>query len=529
MPLVRSAHAAFALAALAGAALAAGSLSPSEQRGKQIYLTGKSPGGEAIVATLGEGGAEVPASLVPCGSCHGSDGRGRPEGGAVPSDITWPALTRSDGVRHASGREHPAYDERSLVKAIAMGVDPAGNALSAVMPRYRLSQQDAADLAAYVKRIADDRDPGIADTELTVGLVLAPDPAAAAAAEEVLRALAAEINDKGGLYGRKLRFVRIAPAGAPAERAAALAAFLDREQPFALVAPFLVGAEREMAAVLAERSVPAVGALAGEPALEPLNRYVFYLYGGLSAQTLALVDRLAGADDAAPWALVVPGDPNDPARVEALAAAVEARARGRGLPPPRRLAYGDLSEAVATARGAGTRAVLFLGGAPDAARFLEQAAAGGWEPWFLAPGSAAGGAVLGRASAFRGRASLSFPTLSADLSPAGLAELERLSGAGQARPPGPAQPPPPAQQGRAARASALAAAKLLVDALGRLGRGLSREALVRELEGVYRFSTGLTPPLTFGPNVRVGAAGAWVVEVDPASGTISGGEWIAVE
>lgn len=132
-------------------------------------------------------------------------------------------------------------------------------------------------------------------------------------------------------------------------------------------------------------------------------------------------------------------------------------------------------------------------------------------------GGAAGAALLGRTSSFKGKLVVSFPTLAADLSPAGRAELERLSGGA------------PAQQGRAARASALAAAKLLIDSLGRLGRDLTREGLVRDLEGVYRFATGLTPPLTYGPNARVGAAGAWVVGVDPASGAITGGEWVGVE
>lgn len=502
--------------ALGWAALAAGVLTPAEQRGKQIYLTGRSPGGGEIVATLGLGGAEVPASLMPCGSCHGADGRGRPEGGAVPSDITWPALTRSYGVRHADGREHPPYDARSLIKAITLGVDPAGNALSAVMPRYRLSQEDAADLMAYLGRIAEDRDPGIGEDALTLGLVLPPEPGAAAGVETVLGALAGELNGKGGLYARKLRLVRAAPTGTPAERAAALAAFLDREQPFALLAPFLAGAEREMGAVLAERGVPAVGALAAEPVLEtPLNRYVFYLYGGITHQTLALVDRLA-APPAGPWALALPA--SRARELEGLAAAAERRAVARGLAPARRLAYAEVSEAVAGAVEAGARSVTFLGGAAEAAAFLGEAAARGWDGRFLAPGGAAGPAVLGKASAFRGKVTLSFSTLPSDLRPEALAELERLSGGAAA-----------ARSGRPARASALAAARLLVEVFEGLGRDLSREGLVKELESVYRFETGLTPPLSFGPNSRVGAAGAWLVEVGPSSGAVLGAEWLRLE
>ena len=41
------------------------------------------------------------------------------------------------------------------------------------------------------------------------------------------------------------------------------------------------------------------------------------------------------------------------------------------------------------------------------------------------------------------------------------------------------------------------------------------EQLVTALEGLYDYETGLAPRLTFGPNRRVGAAGAYIVRIDP--------------
>src|SRR5947208_15035593 len=81
----------------------AGPLTPEEQRGRQIFVDGTSPSGGEIIAVMGDPGIEVPASSVPCAGCHGRDGRGRPEGGVAPSDLTWSVL---------SGRDHPPYDER---------------------------------------------------------------------------------------------------------------------------------------------------------------------------------------------------------------------------------------------------------------------------------------------------------------------------------------------------------------------------------------------------------------------------------
>jgi hypothetical protein len=111
----------------------ASGLTPQEERGRRIYVATVSPSGGEIVAVLGEG-VEVEGSAVPCASCHGRDGKGRPEGGVTPTDITWPNLTKPYGVPHASGRRHPPYDEKLMKRSLAMGFDPAGNVLHVAMP-----------------------------------------------------------------------------------------------------------------------------------------------------------------------------------------------------------------------------------------------------------------------------------------------------------------------------------------------------------------------------------------------------------
>src|SRR5262245_37479497 len=49
------------------------------ERGRRIYVEGVSPAGGEITAVMSDEGVEVPASTVPCASCHGRDGKGRPE------------------------------------------------------------------------------------------------------------------------------------------------------------------------------------------------------------------------------------------------------------------------------------------------------------------------------------------------------------------------------------------------------------------------------------------------------------------
>src|SRR5438874_2328955 len=79
--------------------------------GHAIYHhgTGSSP----ITATLGaDGAARIDAAAVPCASCHGADGRGKPEGGARPSDLRQAMLTKPYEVAAAGGRRRGPYDDR---------------------------------------------------------------------------------------------------------------------------------------------------------------------------------------------------------------------------------------------------------------------------------------------------------------------------------------------------------------------------------------------------------------------------------
>ena len=74
---------------------------------------------------------------------------------------------------------------------------------------------------------------------------------------------------------------------------------------------------------------------------------------------------------------------------------------------------------------------------------------------------------------------------------------------------------------------AFAAAKVFVEALKRAGQDLTREKLITALEGFYDFETGVTPHLTFGPNRRIGATGAYIVGLDAGKKQfVNAGGWV---
>ncbi|HTG95471.1 MAG TPA: hypothetical protein VL866_22925 [Pyrinomonadaceae bacterium] len=71
----------------------------------------------------------------------------------------------------------------------------------------------------------------------------------------------------------------------------------------------------------------------------------------------------------------------------------------------------------------------------------------------------------------------------------------------------------------------LNAAKVFVEGLKRAGKDLSRERLIAAVEGLNEYETGFSPLITFGPNRRVGAAGAYIVSIEADGNAVSTG-WI---
>ena len=249
-------------------------LSDSEARGKEFYVKGTFQTGREIMASLN--GVEVRASLLTCASCHGADGSGRAEGGITPSPIQWETLTKPYGVREPNGRQRPPYTDVLLARAVAMGLDSAGNRLNGAMPHYRLTQDEMADLLSYLKRLGTEPDPGVDKSAIHIGAILPPAPGDAEAVRTILNAYFAKVNEGGGIYQRRVEMHYADSPDVPGEDL------------FAITASFVGGAE-DMLDRFEERRVPVVGTLTHVPkAGAPSRRSVFHLHAGADDQALAL-------------------------------------------------------------------------------------------------------------------------------------------------------------------------------------------------------------------------------------------------
>ncbi|MEK7825471.1 MAG: ABC transporter substrate-binding protein [Nitrospirota bacterium] len=236
-------------------ASSAATLTQQERRGKQIYLKGISFSERPIKAFVGDASMEVPGNTFPCANCHGYDGQGRSEGGVIPSNITWEYLTKSYDIIHPGGRKHPAYAEGSIKRAITEGIDPAGNRLAVAMPRYLMSQEDIADLVSYLRRLGKDLDPGLTETSIRIGTILPLSGSLAEMGMEmkgVMTAYFEDINNQGGIYGRKVE-LQVSGISENVSGAIADARRLVRDGGvFAIVGSFTAGADKEIANIAYE-------------------------------------------------------------------------------------------------------------------------------------------------------------------------------------------------------------------------------------------------------------------------------------
>lgn len=409
-----------------------------------------------------------------CGNCHGADGRGRPEGAVVPTDITWEDLTKPYGHVRAH-RRHRAYTEASLGRAVNEGLDPDGNMLDWSMPRYALSRSELAALIEYMKRLSAERDPGIAADHVRIGAVLPHEGAAAKAVRAALEDYLEGINRAGGIHQRRLELVL-------AKDTAEARTLFAAPPVFAVLSPLEWFEAHGMPTVAAFD--PPAGVARASDAL------AFSVLSGPTEHAALLVEFAARRAGTLRPAILAASDRAQPA--EAAATRCEKRGCADLLRIGWRAGELDAAETVRRLGQARREQIFFFGAEAELVRLLEEVAKDPqWRPSVYAPGA------LGRAAA---RMRKHFPGelfFSISASP---------------------------------RAAALSAAAVLAEGLRRAGRDLSRERFVRALESLNNYDPhGHGPPVSFGPDRRTGARGGYVVALDRSRGMVPASHWIGLD
>jgi ABC-type branched-subunit amino acid transport system substrate-binding protein len=270
---------------------------------------------------------------------------------------------------------------------------------------------------------------------------------------------------------------------------------------------FIAGSEKDVTSLAAQYEVPLVGPFTLSPQTGfPLNRQVFYLLSGIDGQTRALANFIATKPEFKNSGMVVVYPRSE--FNKNILESIKEQSTKAGLYPPTVYDYaGGGFDAAETARqlkqSNPDKLLFFLGDTGELLSLMGEAEKLNWFPTIVTVGASVGAKILSAPAAFDGKVFLTFPTSPADQSAEGIKEFRALAEKHKL---------PPTHL--AAQIAAFSAAKILTEALKRIGKDLSREKLIQALEGLYEYPTGLMPPITFGPNRRIGAMGAYIVTID---------------
>jgi ABC-type branched-subunit amino acid transport system substrate-binding protein len=348
--------------------------------------------------------------------------------------------------------------------------------------------------------------PGITANSITIGS-LAPltgeNAETGSAVKAVLSAYFDDLNQRGGIYGRRI-VLRFDESGDDSAATLKSAKRLAAAPVFAMVAPFVPDAEQKVAAVAHASKIPLVGLLALSVPNEAENREVFYLLPGFQQLEQELVRFSATREKSAmeKTAVVVA----DSKLQTDVATAMQATWKELSIDKPQEFVFSaaKAEDIVRNLHNQGIERVFFIGDAEQLAPWIQAADKAEWAPRVFVLGPLLDQSILGAPARFQGRIFAAYPQLQPEMG--AVDEFDYFLSSHNL-----------ASDHRLVQISTYCAAKILAEALARAGKDVTREKLIQTLEQMRDFRTGLLPGITFGANRRVGSFKAEIVCVDLAS------------
>jgi hypothetical protein len=292
--------------------------------GERIYREGILPSGEPLMAVV-KGDIPVVGTAFSCVSCHLRSGLGSLEGGVITPPTTGKKLYQPFyvGTEHTqSSRKkiptyfqsiahRPAYTDKTLADALRMGIDPEGQQLNAVMPRYFLDDRDMGILISYLKSLSAEPSPGVTKTTLlfativTEGVstedreaIVAPLQTYVAARNNMSNVY--ETRAKYGVFAEEmdLSYKRLSLSvwelKGPAETwRAQLEEYYRREPVFALLGGIAPGEWKPIHEFSEEHHIPCIFPVTDFPVISETDWYTLYFSKGIYQEGEAIANHLA--------------------------------------------------------------------------------------------------------------------------------------------------------------------------------------------------------------------------------------------
>jgi cytochrome c553 len=128
---------------------------PNAENGERIYFTSTSQRGGRISFSGGPAlGGMMMGTYLTCASCHGPTGQGgRHTMHMTVMDAPDIRYIELAGEMEEHGGGDGEYDLATFKKAVVDGEHPDGDSLDRDMPRWKMSENDLADLFAFLQSL----------------------------------------------------------------------------------------------------------------------------------------------------------------------------------------------------------------------------------------------------------------------------------------------------------------------------------------------------------------------------------------
>lgn len=300
--------------------------------GRKLYMYGLNSRGAPVVATT-QGDVQFTGAQFSCVSCHRPSGFGSSEGGYYVPPITGPKIfnpAEADRVERfkemfqelqpssfwAQVREprlRPAYDEKALSRVLREGINPNGERLNLIMPRYDISDVDVANLIAFLRTLSAEIDLGVEKHSIHFATVLTED-ADKASSSAVLKTMSSFFTWINKDTEGDLEHPNFSPGyrstfldayrrwvlhvwelkGAPESWPRQLEAYYSDQPVFAVVSGLVQGPWDRIGDFCDEQHLPCLFPNTDLPRLRDIDhRYSFYFSGGLGLEARAIATHLS--------------------------------------------------------------------------------------------------------------------------------------------------------------------------------------------------------------------------------------------
>jgi ABC-type branched-subunit amino acid transport system substrate-binding protein len=372
-----------------------------------------------------------------------------------------------------------------------------------------MTPEQLADLIAYLKKMGKEADtaPGITGDTIKVGAALPLTGPLAAIGEDIkatLLASLAEINEQGGVYGRRFELVVEDSKGDAAQTLEATRRLIEQREVFALVGSFEAGDNADLNSLIKTSEIPSIGPVTLTPRLAiPPNPFIFYLLPTFNDQARTLVDfsQSKAAGKASRFGVVYADNYFNKDALGGLKA--QAKIYSTEIVAEYSYRTGSFSPAEALALLSSKKAthIFFFGNGADITAFAREMERAGLKVSLLSSVVMLGRGAFDLPAPVAAQTFLSYPSALPNQEDfAGFINLMQRAKVNLRSP--------------AFQSVAYASVKIMIEATKLGGRNLDRSSLISSLEQFQDFKTGVVPPVTFGPNRRVGSDSSYVVGID---------------